>query len=101
MWPELPAARPERNLPFSYVWGDLRQKSSDTLRRLLADRGGRAYEFVRVEHGETTKYDTFVVHRDVAIVVRTAGAGEQRLRFYGSMIEKGGALKVFSYFVDD
>src|SRR5687768_11319639 len=36
VWPGLPAARPERNLPFSYVWGDLRQKSNirlaDTLR---------------------------------------------------------------------
>ena len=39
VWPELPAARPERNLPFSYVWGDLRQKSEEglalTLERLF------------------------------------------------------------------
>ena len=31
VWPELPAARPERNLPFSYVWGELRQKSLQAL----------------------------------------------------------------------
>src|SRR5687767_8103866 len=31
VWPELPASRPERNLPFSYVWGDLRQKSEESL----------------------------------------------------------------------
>src|SRR5688500_10220904 len=36
VWPELPAARPERNLPFSYVWGDLRQKGAASLELLLA-----------------------------------------------------------------
>ncbi len=41
VWPELPAARPERNLPFSYVWGDLRQKSDANLERTLARHGGR------------------------------------------------------------
>ena len=33
VWPDLPAARPERNLPFSYVWGDLHQKSNISLAR--------------------------------------------------------------------
>ena len=35
VWPDLPAARPERNLPFSYVWGDLHQKSNLSLAQTL------------------------------------------------------------------
>jgi hypothetical protein len=100
VWPELPAARPERNLPFSYVWGDLRQKSAQSLARLLATHGGRAYTLVRVEHGRTTPYHSFVVHRETRLVVRTAD-GAERLQLFGSTLEKDGTFKVFSYNVDD
>src|SRR5687767_7704130 len=44
VWPALPAARPERNLPFSYVWGDLRQKGEMRLRATLGAHSGRRYE---------------------------------------------------------
>ena len=43
VWPELPSSRPERGLPFEYVWGDLNQKSTNALRRLVARHGGRRY----------------------------------------------------------
>src|SRR5688572_4482490 len=46
VWPDLPAARPERNLPFSYVWGDLRQKGSETMAQTLSAHGGRTYALV-------------------------------------------------------
>jgi hypothetical protein len=102
VWPELPAARPERNLPFSYVWGDLRQKSETQLTATLATYGGRPYTLIRVEHaGETTRYATYLVHRETVLVVRNASGGEERLRVYGSTLEKDGAFKVFSYVVDD
>jgi hypothetical protein len=100
VWRELPVARPERNVPFSYAWGELRQKSSQSLNDCLAEHGGRAYELLRVEHGETTRYDTFVVHRDNVLIVRTADGAEQPLHVYGSTIEKGGTFKVFSYVTD-
>jgi hypothetical protein len=100
VWRELPAARPERNVPFSYAWGELRLKSAHALNARLAEHGGRAYELLRVEHGETTKYDTFVVHRDNVLIVRTADGVEQPLHLYGSTIEKGGTFKVFSYVTD-
>ena len=57
VWPELPAARPERNLSPSFVWGDLHQKSNITLRDTLAAHGGKKYEFITVRFlGETTEY---------------------------------------------
>lgn len=101
VWPELPASRPERNLPFSYVWGQLRQRSEGSLARLLAEHGGRAYTLVRANHGETTRYETFVVHRETRLTVRGADGAEQTLLAYGSVLEKGGQFKVFSYVVDD
>nr|MBA3269320.1 hypothetical protein [Acidobacteriota bacterium] len=97
VWPALPAARPERNVPFSYVWGDLRQKSNGRLRATLGAHGGRNYQFTSVSFsGGTTAYAGFAVHRDAVLVVRGADGIEQQLRIFGSAIEKDGAWKVFS-----
>jgi hypothetical protein len=101
IWPELPAARPERNLPFAHVWGDLRQKSEQVLAQSLAKNGGRPFVLVRVEYaGGTTKYGSYLVHRDTVLVVRGRD-GIEGLRLYGSTLEKDSAFKVFSYVVDD
>ena len=100
VWPSLPAALPERNLPFSYVWGDLRQKSDTSLRGILAEHGGRRYDLVRVRFGgRTTEYAGFRVHRDTILVVRQGGE-DVELRLCGSLLEKDGGWKVFSYLVD-
>lgn len=102
VWPELPAARPERNLPFSYVWGDLRQKSDQTLSNTLGRYGGRRYTLVSVRFGgEATRYPTYTVHRDTVLKVRHQGGDESDLRLFGSSLEKDGVWKVFSYVVDD
>jgi hypothetical protein len=101
VWPELPAARPERNLPFSYVWGDLRQKSGLRRTMTLADHGGRHYELLGVAFDGRTAYESYRVHRDTTFRVRDAAGAERELRLIGSMIEKDGAWKVFSYVADD
>lgn len=102
VWPELPAARPERNLPHSYVWGDLKQKSDIALRQTLDQHGGRPYTLVRVVYGgESTRYESFSVHRETILVVREGSGAEQEIRVYGSTLEKAGSFKVFSYVVDD
>ena len=100
VWPQLPAARPERNLPFSYVWGDLRQKSDASLSKALAEHGGRRYTLVGVDFAGDTDYTTYRVHRDATLRVRDAEGVETTIRVCGSMIEKNGAWKVFSYAID-
>jgi hypothetical protein len=100
VWPELPAARPERNLPFSYVWGDLRQKSAQRLGATLSGHGGRRYTLQDVRFSGETRYAGYTVHRDTALVVQGPDGPEQ-LRLCGSMIEQDGRWKVFSYVVDD
>jgi hypothetical protein len=100
VWPELPAARPERNLPFSYVWGDLRQKSELALSRTISERGGQRYTLEKVTFAGETPYPSFTVHRAASLIVRDDSDAESSLRICGSMIEKAGAWKVFSYVID-
>jgi hypothetical protein len=98
VWPELPSARPERNLPFSYVWGDLHQKSEAALAGTLASHGGQHYELVAVRFlGQTTQYKSYVVHRETELTVTNTSGATVQLRLFGSTLEKDGRFKVFSY----
>jgi hypothetical protein len=101
VWPELPAAQPERNLPFSFVWGDLRQKSEHYLAQTLAAIGGQRLTLVAVRFaGETTRYPSYAVHRETTLTVRDVEGSIRTLRAFGSALEKEGDWKVFSYVVD-
>jgi hypothetical protein len=101
VWPELPASRPERNLPLSYVWSDLHQKSERSLRTTLAEYGGWHYTLIGLRFdAETTDYVAFKVHRQAVFRV-SRGPDTREVRVCGSMIEMNGAWKVFSYVIDD
>jgi hypothetical protein len=102
VWPELPSSRPDRNLPLDYAWRDLNQKSWGSLRRVAHRHGGKRYRLERVEFlGETTEYVTFAVHREARLLL-TGEQGERlRLSLFGSMIERGGRWKLFSFVTDD
>ena len=101
VWPQLPASRPERNLPFSYVWGDLRQKSALALDRVMSREGGKRYELIDVRFAGDSDYHTYRVHREATLRVRDAAGTELDLQVCGSMLEQDGVWKVFSYVVDD
>jgi hypothetical protein len=100
VWPDLPAARPERNLPFSYVWGDLHQKSNISLAETLATHGGKRYTLRRLTFGGMTTYGHYTVHRDASFAVVDASGETETIRVCGSFLEKDGLWKVFSYVVD-
>ena len=88
-------------MPFDYAWADLNQKSTNSLRRLVAGRGGQRFEVMDVDFtGETTRYESFVVHRDSFIVVRDEAGKERRIRAFGSVLERDGEYKLFSYVID-
>jgi hypothetical protein len=101
VWPQLPAARPERNLPFSYVWGDLHQKSDQSLSAVMSREGGRRYELIGVRFAANSDYQTYRVHREATLRVRDSNGSEVDLQVCGSFIEQSGAWKVFSYVVGD
>lgn len=101
VWPELPAARPERNLPFSYVWTDLRQKSEQSLAQTLAEHGGRRYTLIEARFAtQSTRYPSYVVHRETVLRVRDAEGVQRDLRLFGSILEKDRAWKIFSFVAD-
>ena len=100
VWPDLPAARPERNLPMSYVWGDLHQKSRQSLTSMLKRHSGQRYDLRAVTFADVTAYAHFRVHRQATFRVRDASGHETDIRVCGSMIEQDGGWKVFSYVVD-
>lgn len=97
VWPRLPASRPERNLPMSYVWGDLQQKSRVGLAHALHEHGQKRYTLDRVTFSGETDYGDYRVHREARLAVRTPEGEVQEIRVCGSMLEQDGAWKVFSY----
>lgn len=101
VWPELPAARPDRNLPFSYVWMDLNQKSDGHLARALEEFSGRSLRVASIRFaGGATQYGTYVVHRDSRVAVTADDGTTREVVLFGSVLEKNGQFKVFSYVTD-
>ena len=101
VWPELPSSNPDRGLPVSYAWNDLNQKSTNGLRRLLARWGGHTFELLDVTFdGETTEYESFLVHRETRLTLRDTDGDELDVHFFGSTLVHNGNYKVFSYVVD-
>ena len=101
VWPELPASRPERNLPFDYVWGQLKQRSDHSLRQILARYGGRRLELVGVDFdGETTRYTTFLVRRASSLRVKDHEGQESNVKLFGSVMVQAARHKLFSFVVD-
>lgn len=101
VWPELPASRPDVGMPIDYVWSDMAFKNRGYLSQLLAEQGGRRLTLEAVEfEGRTTDYGAFRVHAKTRLVVRDEAGARQTIRVFGSLLESGGAWKVFSYVVD-
>lgn len=101
VWAGLPVSRPERNMPIDYVWADLAAKSRGHM--ALAQRRSlpASMQVARVEfEGGVTHYDGFSVHRKARLIVRSAEGLESSLRLFGSVLEKDGRFKVFSYVTD-
>src|SRR5688572_12772208 len=101
VWPELPTSRPERNVPFDYAWGQMKQHSDGSLGETLARYGGKPLRFVRTRFtGETTQYQTFAVMRESEIIAADDTGRELILRLYGSAMLKDGRYKLYSFVVD-
>lgn len=101
VYPELPASRPQRNTSADYLWRGLRQKSRNALAFTLDRHAGPPLELLAVDFlGETTDYGTYRVHRKTALTVRAPDGGKTVVRVFGSMIERGGEYKIFSFVTD-
>ena len=102
VWPYLPAARPERNVPFEFVWELLHQNSEGHLRETVhrLPEGPIQVRQVRFA-GETSRYGDVTVSRETELVVSGADGTERAIRLFGSMVEQDGHYKIFSFVVDE
>lgn len=101
VYPELPASRPERNTSADFVWSSLHQKSRNSLAFTLDRYAGQRLELVAVDFlGETTDYGSYRVHRKTALTVQRPDGTKTVVRLFGSMIERGGRYKIFSFVTD-
>ena len=101
VWRELPASRPERNVPVGFAWSGLYQRNRAHLAQTFAEHAGRRYELVSVRfRGETTRHASFTVSRKAELTVRDERGDEHRLRLFGSVLSDGARYKLFSYAID-
>lgn len=101
VWPELPVSRPERNMPIDYVWGDLEAKSRGHLAANLRCPLPVSPRLVRVLFdGETTQHESFTILRDSRMIIADGNGEETTVRLFGSVLEKNGRYKVFSFVTD-
>jgi hypothetical protein len=99
-WPLSEWSRPEVRMPFEYYWGDLRQKSNNSLKRMLASLGGKKFELVHVYFGKKTMEfpDAKInIYRDTRLIVDNGEGEEQEIEVFGSIVEVNGQYKIFSY----
>jgi hypothetical protein len=102
VWPELPTSRPERNVPFDYAWGQMKQRSDGSLQQTFARYAGRRLDLVETRFtGETTTYTSFRVMRESEVIARDETGRDLILHLYGSAMVKDGRYKMFSYVVDN
>ena len=99
VWPHLPASRPEVGMDWDYFWRDHAQRSGGHLRTMAAAQRGREYELVAVAFDGRSTYGPVTVHREPALDLR-AGGQIVRIRLSGSMVERDGRWKLYSYVAD-
>lgn len=99
VWPLLPASREDVGMPWAYFWREHAQRNTGYLKTVLAKHGGKGYELTRVDFDGRATYGDVTIHREPALDLQTA-AGPQRLRLFGSMAERGGRWKLYSFVVD-
>jgi hypothetical protein len=67
----------------------------------MARYRGQRNQLKRVTFSGKTSYASYVVHRDATFEVTDSSGAPAALRVCGSLVEKDGAWKVFSYVVDE
>jgi hypothetical protein len=105
VWPGLDAARPERRLPWHFVWQQHELHHERGIDRALHLFGGQSLELVGIDfEGRVTQHDTphgsYTIHRDSVVEVRTPDGEVRKVRIFGSMISSGGRSKIYSFITD-
>lgn len=96
LWPEMPASRPEFNMPIEFAWENLNLRSRRDANRVVSEYGDRHIEMERVDCKKgVTEYETLTVYGDCWIVGRDPKTGERNeFKLFGSIVEAEGRYKI-------
>ncbi len=98
VYPRLPASRPERNTSAGFIWGQHEMRHLDDFDRTFRRFRGQQWELVELDFtGETTDYGEFRVHRGSRLTVRSPDGTERTVRLFGSMLERDGEFRIYSF----
>ncbi len=100
VWPELPSSRVP-NIKCDWVWDQATLKSEGGLYKLLPRHAGKRYELVSVRFLKgIDRHQSYKVLKEAQLVVKDERGVEQELRLFGSMLERNGQFKLFSFVID-
>jgi len=99
VWPALHIGKvKEWQAQQGFVWKQHHMRSDSGLSLVLDRFGGRPCTVLKTVFKEkATEYEGIRVHGGAAVRLRDAGGAERESRLFGSVIEKNGYYKVFSY----
>ena len=102
VWPVSAANRPGSNFTPDFVWGldafRSQRDLSDTVRRY----SDKELELIRVRFRKGIRdYDGFRLQRDARLEVGLPEGGKRELKLFGSVFERNGEFKIFSFKTDN
>lgn len=98
-FPEFPEAQPGHNLSSDFQWFHLNMKSLKGLKDAIEEYGGQSFELMDIVVTQgTQEYKSFKAHKKVELKVRRATDGQElQIRVFGSVVERYGQFKIFSF----
>lgn len=99
LFPEFPAAAPNRTIPVDFHWGYLNVRSLHGIEDAIQKYGGRSFELLDVIPTRgIDPYKTFRLLGKVELDVRDLKTDEiLRIKVFGSVVELDGQYKILSF----
>jgi len=101
VWPELPVAEPERNVPAGFIWNTTNMRGLVRLGSAFASLGGHRMVLEEIRFtGGVEEYETYRIHRNSQLVLTDEEGERKILRLFGSVLELDGQFKIYSFNYD-
>jgi len=101
VWSGLDASRPERNLPWEFVWSQHAMRHERGLKRAVALFGEAELEFAAIDFtGGVSEHGHYRIHRQSLVEVHRPDGSTDTVRIFASVLEADGRFKIYSFITD-